>query len=80
MEPQSTKLDTRYSGQLILPTKMTVNTLPKHTSITFLYIYTHVAIYQYQKFLYHYHNMENCITTIDISIILHITNNIVYIE
>jgi len=41
------------SGQIILPTKMTVNTLPKLTSITILYkmiMYTHVAIYWYWKF------------------------------
>jgi len=51
MEQQST---TRYSGQIILPTKMTVNTTsPKHASITFLNkmkICTDVAIYQYKKF------------------------------
>jgi len=47
---------------------MTVNALPKHTSITFLYkmiICTHVDIINY-------HDMENYIMIIDISIKLHI--------
>jgi len=43
-----------YSGQLILPTKMTVNILPKlaykYKILYKMIISTHMALYQYEKF------------------------------